>query len=343
MTGLPDALAGLEDAAAKLHREAYPDQYSETPPAEGNTVPAPPADAPPSAEPTAPPAGETPPETPPAAPAAGESVPAGFVPKAEYDALAHKFAVLQGKEYAEVPRMAAEIRALKDEIAALKARPAPPAGEAPAGEPPPAGDTVESRFARLVQEYGPEFVEDMRTVFREEARKEIEGVKAQVENVAAVTTRSVDEQYVATLSKAVPDWTTLVNDPGFAAYMNEEEGRTGIPRLTFAKEWQKRRDAERVAGYYLDYKQRAAGPPVASPAAPTPRPAVSKESLVAPTTTPQGAVPAGKDEVPYVRASELDKFARDVIAGAYRGREKEQLTLQARYDAAQAAGKIVPG
>jgi hypothetical protein len=330
--GLPDALTGLEDIAAKLHREAYPDQYSETPPPEGKTDEAPPAEAPPAVEP--------PVEPPPAAPPAADGLPAGVVSKAEYDALAHKFAVLQGKEYAEVPRMAAEIRALKEELTALKARPAPAAGDGTPSATPPPADGADAFVARLEQEYGPEFMTDLRATIRAETAKDLEEVKAQVGTVAAVTTRSIDDQYVAALGKAVPDWQAVVADPGFATFMNEEEGRTGRPRLFFAKEAQQARDASRVAGYYLDYKQKGAGsPPAAAPAARTP----SKESLVAPSTTPQGGAPAGKDEVPFVRASELDKFARDVIAGVYRGREAQQVALQARFDAAAAAGKIIPG
>jgi hypothetical protein len=332
MTGLPDALEGLEDIAAKLHREAYPDQYPDTPTPEGKTVEAPPAEAPPAVDP--------PVDPPPAAPVAVEgSMPAGFVAKAEYDALAHKFSVLQGKEYAEVPRMAAEIRALKEELTALKARPAPAAGDEPPT--PPSTGAVDSFVARLEQEYGPEFMQDLRATIRAETAKDLEEVKAQVGTVAAVTTRSIDDQYVAALSRAVPDWPTVKEDPGFAAFMDEEEGRTGRPRLFFAKEAQQARDASRVAGYYLDYKQKGTGAPVsaATGAARTP----SKESLVAPSTTPQGGAPVGKDDVPFVRASEIEQFGRDMTAGLYRGREKAQQAFESRWSAAQEAGKVIPG
>lgn len=339
--GLPTALEGLDEAANTLHRETYPDRYKDTGPDGEKTDEAPPDAAvePPPADAAAPPAPETPPTTPPADTAAPGTMPEGSVARAEYDALQHKFDVLMGKYNAEVPRTAAELKALREEIAALKAT---PAGTPAPGTSPASGD-VGTRLQRLEQEYGPEFVEDMRTVFREEARhevrKEIEGVKAQVEGVAQVTAHSAQTQYVAALERAVPDFRTIMGDPKFAAYMNEDEGRSGISRLAFAREFEKAHNAARVAAYYLDFKQQQ------SAHAPTPSPArPKKDSLVTPTTTPTGAATTTtKEDVPYMRASELDKFARDVNAGLYRGREKDLQAFQARLDAAQAAGRIIPG
>jgi len=350
--GLPNALQGLEEEANRLHREAYPEQYKETPAAE-KTVEAPAeksaesqAQAPPSETAPSEAAQTTPPETPPEAPAAPPeappAAPEGYISQAQYDALSHKFDVLTGKYNAEVPRTAAEIRALKDELAALKGQPATAKPDGQPAAAPADGVTMEQRLERLQQEYGSEYLEDMEYFFRSKIMKELEGVRQTVDNVVAVTSRNIDEQYVTDLSRKVPDWQTIVKDPGFANYMNEEEGNTGVPRINFAKEFQKQRNADKVGKYYTDYKSKKA---TVVPAAAQPSSAarMSKEALVAPSSTPSAPALSAKDEIAIVRASELDKFARDMISGVYRGREKEAAAIQAKHDAAQAAGRIVTG
>lgn len=341
--GLPNALMGLEEQADKLHRDAYPEQYAPpagTPPPAAPSAETPDGEQPPTPAQTPPdttpasdqPPAETPAETPPA-PAAAQ--PDGLISKADYDALQHKFSVLQGKYNAEIPR-------LSDELNALKNRTVTPPSETPPGTPPPdGGATMEERIERLKQEYGPEFLEDIEYFLRPKIMKELEGVKQTVENVAAVTSQAQDTQFLTRLSTIVPEWPVLVKDPAFVEFMNAEEGNSGVPRLENARKFQGQRNAEKLAKYYVDFKSTRKPSVTPAPGTPTPgKP--TKEALVAPATTPTGQVPTGREEIPIMRASELDKFARDVNAGLYRGRDKEYAAMDAKITAAQAAGRIIP-
>lgn len=349
--GIPDVVARQEQEAEEIWQKAYGGQPpaagagEEPKPGEGDPA-APPIEPPAPPEPPAVPTPPAPsaPSTPPEPPAAGETV-----PRAEFDALKAEFErlqaahdVLQGKTYAEVPRFAAENKALRDEIAALNVtiedlrrgkgvQPAAAAATAVQSYRETAG------YKNLVETYGEGYMKDMNEF--------IDSIIAPLRSVVAESreqqARSAGEQYHQALDTKVPGWDKIAVDPRFATMLREEEGNTGMPMYHFAKKWESEHRADKVIPYYEMFVKRHGQPAGTAPATATPKP--GKDALVAPRATPGSAPAPTKTDVEWIPASELDKLAREEVQGVWRGREKELEALKAKHNLAIAENRVIAG
>lgn len=303
---LPQKVREAAERAEQIHRQVYGN--TETAPVK---VPGAEA-APPSEPPAAPPAVLETPQVP-AAPAEPP-----VVQTANWE---EKYRVLDGKYKAEVPRMAQEIRGLKDTIEELrttvtKATAPPPASPVPI---PTEGMTlkqVEETFgedwAKAVVAIAAQIADDRVTRVRQDFQPQLESV----EKRSAETAR---DSFIRELTTLVPDWQQIDTDDNFTVYLDEVDELSGRSRRQFFSEADKRNDARRVAKFFTTFKGNSTAPaPTAPPAATNP----AVEALLQPSTTRVTEVPKGKK---VWASADIRQFYVDVRRGRYTPQETQRI------------------
>jgi hypothetical protein len=239
--------------------------------------------------PPSPPAGEKPATPPPAPP--------------PDDTWQHKYAVLQGKYNAEVPRLQKTLNEQTDLIRDMRQRltntetmvaaarlAGPPAPPAP---PPPSEDLAPEE----VETYGEDLVNVMRRLARVEATKLVPAIVAPVadrvakveqgtSHVKETVARSNQQETLRLLAAAVPNWAELDKDQGFLAWLDKVDAFAGQKRGVLLRQAFVANDATRVIAFFQGYqKENAAVPPEtppSTPPAPPAEPQTRMEDLVAP-------------------------------------------------------------
>lgn len=161
----------------------------------------------------------TPEAAPPLEPMAPAPVPTN---DAEYQRIAEAHRVLQGKYSAEVPRMAEELRALRDQTATLTSQLEDMKTSQQAAPAIPAPDD------KVLEDYDPDLKNYLVSM-----RQELDRTKAQnasleqrleaqggnLSSMEQVTNRSLRDQFITALAQTVPTWETINVDPGFVAWL----------------------------------------------------------------------------------------------------------------------------
>lgn len=322
--------------ASVMAAEKFVEEFYKQPDAaaSGNTDEAPTVDKP---NDTAP-AGEK--ETKPS----GEGAPPTPDPKPEDETWKQKYDVLNGKYRAEVPNLHSKVKELEGRIAELTAKEEEAkAGSAAQEAASKKKEGLEAAMAKLKEEYGEEFIEHSRALARMEFEDAIRPLAEKLDGAQSLAQKLAEEKYLKTLHDKAPNWETIKDDPEFHEWLSVEDEFTGIRRFDLAKQAMLNGDAGRVAAFYNAFSKSKGGNEPAS--APAPSPAESgKNKLVAPQPIPSNSTSRAASvdgELPIIRSSELARFARDVIAGKYEGRESEMKALEQKYNSAQAAGRIV--
>lgn len=321
-----EAVRAQAEEAERLHKEAYPERYetqdaSKNPepqkanePEKGNTDPAPSQNHELSK--------------------ADESAVAPNQP--QDDGFKHKYEVLLGKYNAEVPRLSAELRTMKQRIGELEApgtsggRPIPTSDKK---EAPAASQALKSdALKRVADEYGEDFVNSMLEV----VRSELAGVKNEV--VKEVNVKSKYEAFEQALSGVVPDWESVNESPGWLAFMDNLEPSTGLPYQVLLNGYHEKLDAKGVAGIFNAFKTSANTPIEAA----TRQRQGEIDAFIAPGKGIGGAEvnPNTHQQLKSITPAEIHQFYRDVSTGKYRGREAEQKATEAEIFKAQAEGRV---
>lgn len=357
MSALPKAVRAQVEKADQIAAEYY--KALAQPPAPGS--------APPSSEtPPAPPSGETPPAPP------VQGAPVATPPEPPKEGWEQKYKVLQGKYNAEVPRLQAQtreqgeaVRQLREQLtatqnllASLSAQRAADPAQSPTGTPPVPARLVKDEEIR---EFGPDLIDVMRRVVREEASqlvpaeidRHVKPVAQRVDQVAQATQQvgsrvaQNDQQAVLSmLASAVPNWREVNADQGFLDWLDQVDPYVGVRRGELLTQAYKAHDGPRVVAFFTGYQKEhaAVNPPAVQPtpaAAPSAAPQKSLEQFVAPGTPKTGAAstPNGSGGRVWSRA-EISQFYVDVQQGKYRTRPDEQKKLEADIFAAQREGRI---
>lgn len=370
---LPKAVQDQIDRANALHRESYPEQYSDggnTPPLPGEAPPdeTPPVDSVPGQDQDLAVEGEAPPAEPlEAAPAVAAAEEGGTVSLADYQALQSQVAqltqslnVLKGKYNAEPPVLHSRIRALEEELAAAKAEtdrmrqgfvPPQPAASGGRVEVPMMSDLMQTPFAKWFAEtYEPENLEMLNQHFVRVVEQAMNPLRETVQATAKAQVQATRDAYYRALDNAIPYWETIAQDPRFAGpFLDEIVPGTRFTRRQIAKPAEQSGDSELVLSHYRDFIEQFPDvvPKTAAPAVGQPK--RSKEGLVAPKTTVGGGSgappPPDPESKKIYKASEITKLAREAVMpnGPWRGREKELAALRAKHDRAYQEGRVLPG
>lgn len=255
----------------------------------------------------------------------------------KYDALEHKHDVLKGKEYAEVPRLHAELKVLREENASLK-RLAEEAKTKAATETPKAD--MGELYKTLEAELGVAAVEAIKQVVKgnqgttdlSPLHQKIEGYESKILKLEADQTRSTESVFVDKLTRLVPDWESVNSSKGWLAWLT---GRVPNSRMTYQNaldEAHANRDHTVVAEIFSTFKklQKAPTKNVASGA--------SAEEWIEPGPA-SPASPTGEVKKTYTQSA-VNKLYEDYKQG--RITDKKWEAIEAEIDLAHEEGRIVP-
>lgn len=248
-----------------------------------------------------------------------------------------KYLVLQGKYNAEVPRLHADVKELKEQVQALteKAAKAAVAPPPPAPKPPNPADLADSA------KFGEDTVSMVRRLAAEaaaqaagEVRDELTPVKSKVDEVAsqaeAVATNQANARrvaFMAELTKAVPNWREIDQDDAFQAFLAEHAPQTRTPRQKFLEEAYADGDVLAVAGFFNAFTASKA--PAALPGS------NPLERHVVPD--PSGRSAPGSDKKIWTKV-EISHFYSEVAKGRVSAAKADEIGKE--IDAAAREGRV---
>jgi hypothetical protein len=262
----------------------------------------------------------------------------------QVDTWEQRYKSLQGMFNAEVPRLTADNRELKAQVAQLQELMSSMTSKSkePVNQERPKYVTDSD-----VADYG-DSIEVMRRVFREETTAltekiaELEdqnlslraSVLPRVEQMATAQATRADQQFWDGLTAQVPDWMQVNANPDFQSWLLELDTMTGRTRQDFLVEAQSNLDANRVAYFF---KAWAGGNGAA--AEQKPRKSSSElEAQIAPGRSRSGGAPTGGAKT--YTPQDIQQFFKDVSHGVYKGRDEERNRIEADIFAAQREGRI---
>jgi hypothetical protein len=312
---LPQAVERAEQLANKLHAEAYgqPQSAAPEPPAPIET-PAPDAAAPPE---------------PPEQPAPPDTTEHAAPPEDSWEA---RYKVLTGKYNAEVPRMAAENRALKETVSGLNEKVGALAKQI---------EDVQSKVPveplikpEEVAEFGEPLVDMARRAAREVMAQSAAPVQRQLDEVRTEVTdlrKSAAEiqwqNFVDLLTTMVPDWAQINVNNDFLTWLDGLDDLSGLPRQALLDRAKDARDAQRVARFFTGWKDNHQN------AVTNARNAL--ESHVVPDSSSRSVTPAGKQ---IITRAQIHAFYSDWRAG--RIDDARAILTEAEINAAAAEGRV---
>jgi hypothetical protein len=228
-----------------------------------------------------------------------------------------KYRVLEGKYNAEVPRMAAQLRELRDEIEALRSAPAPAAPAVPQTE--LGGMTPED----VVEQFGEDFAKAVGAVAARIASQNTDALRQEfqpkLESVEKTTMESARAEFLRELSRLVPDWKAIDQDDGFTAFLDETDPLTGRSRRFFFKEADKHMDAARIAQFFQAFKGNS-NPALQAPAVNGPSAIELQLQPSSNRSSPQS--PQGKR---YWTSADVRQFYVDVRKGRFTPQEAKRI------------------
>lgn len=251
--------------------------------------------------------------------------PVAAAPTAADDSWELKYKVLNGKYQAEVPRLARELRELREQ---MQAAPKPVAATT---------GTEDLTPASVKERYGDDFADAVAAIAADAASKVRDELSTQVKGIEEDGAARRHAEYLGELGRLVGNWQAIDADPAFTAYLDEVDTQTGRTRREFFHEADKSCNAARVASFFSAFSRgnTPAPKPVVVPAA-----APSVEHLLSPDSSRSSEAPPGKKL--WSRA-EVAKFYADARAsngtpfGRFTAKQYEQLNND--IDAAIAEGR----
>lgn len=349
--GTPSAVRKAAKKADELHKEIYGDPEADT--NEGKEAEAPGSDGgeggdiqPVETQAQPEPTGDT--SEPPAPEGEGTVTEVAPPPTPEptpAEDWEQKYKALQGKYNAEVPRMAAEMRDLKNQMQQLMAAPQPkeePKQEAPKKDVVSEQDLVD---------YGEDLVDFIRRVAKAEAASATEGLTPKIQEIQGQVRQSSQRQATnsvySKLDHDVQDWREINKSPEFLDWLATRDPYAGDFRKNLLAQAFENGDADRVVAFFKGYKaerQAVTPAPTSAPAPaaePARQPQVSLEQLAGPAGGPtNGSVNTQPEQAPNWTRGQIASFYHDVNAGVYAKDPDRKAQIEASIAAALREGRI---
>ena len=289
---LPKAVEEQLRRAEDLHRQMY-----------GNTDESAPAE-----EPVAPP---TEPQK--AAQAPVEQVEVETPTPEQEASYKRQLEVLKGKYSAEVPRMAAEIRELKEMLAKAQVSAQPV--------------TRPSKLSQEeIDEYGSGFIDVMKKAAAEVVPDDVGELRQQVDQLRNDSAQLAEERFFRQLTEQAPQWKQLNENPEFLTWLSGIDPLSGRVRQEIFDEARARRDGWRVGNFFNSF----GGPQEPEQVAPDPL----ADQVEPPTTRVSVPQPGKRMYTP----NDISAFYAAVREGRYT--EAEATRIEADIFAAQSEGRI---
>lgn len=225
-----------------------------------------------------------------------------------------KYESLRGKYDAEIPRLAADLRALRSEKQEMERqlKELQEAKQAPEST----GDTegFDEAVRKLTDEYGEEFYDLLRKVARKEAggQEDLKSMRKELEFLKQDRQLSKRERFDKDLLDAVPDWERVNVDPQWHAWLAETDPFTGEVRQTLLDRAAAALDAKRVAAIFTAFK----GPTRPQQNEPSPK----NERSVSPPRSRSSEPPPTQ---PQYTVADWERLQEEVRRGKWKHRMNE--------------------
>lgn len=240
--------------------------------------------------------------------------------------LRSRYASLQGKYNAEVPRLHSRAKELEAQLQQLMEENASLRGEIAKQE--------ESRSyltERDSETYGEDMVDLVRRGAKEESarfaseaanlRTQVDELRKQMSYQAQMAAAQREEAFYAALGSQCPNWETQNTDPGFLAWLEEADPIYGFQRNEALQRAFEAKDAHRVSAIFLEYQQAAqrSSNPLARQVNPRGVRAASDHQSATARTWSQRDIAAFYDawrrrEIPDDKAEAIEKEINDAVA-----------------------------
>jgi hypothetical protein len=266
-------------------------------------------------------------ESPAPAPVAQPAAPVEPAPEAELaaakkdaDAWRQRYTVLKGKYDVEVPRLTEQLREANEKIADLNQK----LSQAPK----PVQISAEDR-EKLVDKFGEDMVNMVTKMVQNgleqgiaPLQEKLATVETNVETTAKATQKTATQRYwdeVDNLLAAEGLKFDVVNDdPGFIAWLGEQDGLSGKTRLDSLERAQGSRNAKLTAQFFITYAKGLSKDG-----------ASSLEAQIQPDPSNAAPDPLNPNKGKIWMRAEIDQFYRDKRGGKYRGKQAEADRIEA--------------
>lgn len=303
---IPKAVEKAAKRAEELHAQLYSQPNTEDPAAQT-----------PNPDP------DTAPQDPPADPAPQD--PQGQAPQdpPKDDPWEHKYKVMEGKYRAEVPRLAADNRELRQKLDSLSQEMEQLKSQA--SNPAQSLISAEDR-----EKYGDDLLDVIKRAAQEQVAakdQEIAELKRRLDHVHQDTAKTAEVSFYDRLNAICPEWVTINGDEGFLKWLDEYDEFTGKTRQDLLSDAEQARDADRVAKFFTKWKSTQQTNVANSQRA--------LESQVVPDTNKVVKAPTGKR---FFTRQEIASF----YAAARRGEisSKDMVAMEAEIHAATIDGRV---
>lgn len=208
-----------------------------------------------------------------------------------------------------------------------------------------AKQTVDPKF---VEEFGEDLVGMVQAIVKSNLEhagtqfdSQIKNLDGKVHNTEQQLAQTAEALFLERLAKEVPDLERMNVDPGFLAWLAEEDPVYGLPRQTALDRAARDHDVGRTARIFQEYARMQKAPePPAQPAKPQRAANPQLEKQVAPragVSTPRAADGSSQR---IISSAEVTQFYDDVRRGVFRGKEDEMNARELEINRALAEGRI---
>lgn len=246
-----------------------------------------------------------------------------------------RFDTLRAKYDAEVPRAAADLRKLREELKTAQERTTEL--EALAARKFESGD-ISSLTDTERQLMGPDMVAASAKIAREVATSMVDARMKPLTDRVDQFERMSDTAYFLALDDGAPNWEAVNNDPKFLAWLNEVDPTTQRVRMDLIKRAEASRQGNRVVEIFRAFlEKREIGAP--TPKVPADDPLSKRvDPPVGGSSTPD---PVGDDANKRIWSrAEVAKFYDDKRKGVWRGKEAEARMIEQEIFAASKSGRV---
>ena len=243
-----------------------------------------------------------------------------------------RYMSLKGKYDAEVPRLASELRELRNELTQFKTT--------PKQDLPPVDNTTDDRIEKLRTEYGDDFIEDWKALIAKEIKSAIEPIKQQTQIVEESQAQVAQREFITALNQASPTgwenlWESHVQaknglapqDPAFTAFLSKQDPNGFYTYGEILDQANLNWDANKMAKVYklyVDSKTPQVQPVTQQTLQPTAPITPAQEAMVAPARTTTQPTPVTDDSIIWT-STMINDFKRDDRLGKYSKEDSDAL------------------
>lgn len=234
-----------------------------------------------------------------------------------------RYLTLKGMYDADVPRLHKELKELKQSVfekfnSVIE--------EKAKTETPPKEETVDD-LAKFEEEYGTDFVSQLRKLIANEASQLVKPVQEKVESVEDTQVKTAQTSFTDYLDQSVKgNWRDAWDgkDPKFQEFLEKQDPSGLYTYADLINLYNTQWDADRMSKIFNMYFEETATPEVPIVPKPAPQSRPDKEAMIAPSRTQVQSTPASEEKLIWT-SEKLAEFQKLDRAGKYSKEESLKL------------------